>query len=453
MEVKTEGLSSTMTSRKRTEVDLTAEEKQQAATACLVPKVAFSYDTEYGISILSSYTGTFWPLVLKQVELYLYPIIHTVLVIIMWNHKRGQADDGTTPVPLISDDSYMIPWNSLGLSTSLMVFFLVFFLSQCYTRFNDYFNTFMTIEDGIHEMAMLALSNLSDKPAARWDCVRYLTAAAIVIYSRVTKTAEKGGEPQMSATDWERLLLAEREWQAGATNGAIADEDWQKIMGWPRNEADADKFAAEMKRKGLGTNNTGAPRKTRCPPLLQIHEVDALRQYPGGLMSFVLMTWATQTIMENHKNFPGPTLGLAQGAVFKLRQCAYRLRNQLGMPVPLPYLHALTMLQNLTFAIYCYAFLAFESYLTPLILFIVVLVTVGMREVGVALSNPFGKDDVDFPMDKWIAALRSMALVVHEDNTPITKPDPPDERARLLQKALSDRVLEQSNAVLGDVTA
>ena len=79
-------------------------------------------------------------------------------------------------------------------------------------------------------------------------------------------------------------------------------------------------------------------------------------------------------------------------------------------------------MQNICFAIYSYALLQYESLLTPLILFVVILITVGMREVGAALSNPFGNDDVDFPVDQWIAKLRSVAIVAHPSNRIIRRP-------------------------------
>ena len=40
-----------------------------------------------------------------------------------------------------------------------------------------------------------------------------------------------------------------------------------------------------------------------------------------------------------------------------------------------------------------------------------------------ALSNPFGKDDVDFPTDKWIVQLRANALLVHPENRVVRKPN------------------------------
>ena len=37
--------------------------------------------------------------------------------------------------------------------------------------------------------------------------------------------------------------------------------------------------------------------------------------------------------------------------------------------------------------------------------------------MAVALSNPFGRDDIDFPVNKWVVSqLRSIALIVHPDN-------------------------------------
>ena len=113
----------------------------------------------------------------------------------------------------------------------------------------------------------------------------------------------------------------------------------------------------------------------------------------------------------------GPQMAAAQNAILRLKVAAYRLRNQLGMPVPMPYFHSLAVLQNINFAIYSYALCSFQSFMTPIILFVVILITVGMRGVAVALSNPYGKDDVDFPVNKWVVAqLRAMALIVHPEN-------------------------------------
>ena len=47
---------------------------------------------------------------------------------------------------------------------------------------------------------------------------------------------------------------------------------------------------------------------------------------------------------------------------------------------------------------------------------------IGSHQVAVALSNPFGHDDVDFTCDKWVVNLRAMALLVHESNNVVQPP-------------------------------
>ena len=110
------------------------------------------------------------------------------------------------------------------------------------------------------------------------------------------------------------------------------------------------------------------------------------------------------------------------GSALKLRAASCKICNLLNLPIPLPYFHTLVVLQNVCFAIMSWSLLSFTSFLTPIVLFFAVLVMVGLREVAVALSNPFGKDDVDFPIDKWIAQLRANALLLHRENRVVRKP-------------------------------
>ena len=56
------------------------------------------------------------------------------------------------------------------------------------------------------------------------------------------------------------------------------------------------------------------------------------------------------------------------------------------MPIPFPYFHALNLLLVINYSLYTYSFLFFETVLSPLLLFLVILVTLGMREVSTALS-------------------------------------------------------------------
>ena len=56
-------------------------------------KVAYEYNISAVLSVLLSYKGTFWPLVLRTPELYFYPLLHTALVLGQFSWQQ-QADDG-----------------------------------------------------------------------------------------------------------------------------------------------------------------------------------------------------------------------------------------------------------------------------------------------------------------------------------------------------------------------
>jgi len=406
--------------------------KNYAVREINAKKISHNYDVGKPLKILFSWRGTFWPLVIFRYELYLYPLIHVGLIAFMGNRLEDEEfrdrldEEGAS----FWTARYMVPWASLSLLTPLMIFFLVFFLSQCYSRFNSFFSTAQAIERSVQDLSVLTLSHINDpaKLGMRWDAVRYLTASAMVIYARVTKIA-LGKDAQMNIEDWGRLLKRERVWQSEGGE-ELPRDIWENIMGWPRTAEDEQSYqnmmhAAFANEPSVPDGNKIAKeapeRRSTCMPLLDAEEVNRLRRYPGGMYSLVLCTWSMQVIVA--AGLAGPALAASQAAVLNMKAAAYELRNGLGMPVPMPYFHALNMLQNINFLLYSYALCHLESYLTPIVLFVVILITVGMREVAVALSNPFGTDDVDFPVNKWVVTqLRCIALIVHPDNFVVSCP-------------------------------
>ena len=369
-------------------------------------KVAYEYNDNGGWRVLFMYKGTFWPLVLRRLELYVYPLAHTGLVVYASFWRKDNDDSAAS---WYGDEAFMVPWVVLSLLTSLMVFFLVFFLGQCYKRFNTFANVCNDINTSVQEATLHCLTHVKNAQA-RWDTVRYLTAAGMVIYFRVNDMA-RGSEPTISLHEWERLLTDERDFLELESD----DTKWDSLMGWPRTRKEGAEYTARLHAE-LQLSSQKPPRLSKCPPLLTRAEVDELRRHPGSLMTFVLVAWALQAA-KTVGELPPPFMNALAGSCFKMRAAAYAVRQQLSLPVPLPYYHSLHLLMHINFCLYTYALCDFNSNLTPLVLFLIVLITVGMSEVAVALSNPFGTDDVDFPVNKWIVDLRSMALVVHPLNS------------------------------------
>ena len=291
-------------------------------------KVSHNYSVGSPLRILFSWHGTFWPLVIWRYELYLYPIIHVGLIAFMGS-KLEDDESLAEEDDLFWVKRYMVPWASLSLLTPLMIFFLVFFLSNCYSRFNSFFSTIQTIERSVQDLAMLMLSHVTDpsKQEMKWDAVRYLTASAMVIYSRVTKIGA-GKDAQMNIEDWGRLLKRERDWQSEG-GPALPQDIWERIVGWPRTRDQEANYQSMMHAAFADNPNvpdghkiaTEVPeRRATCLPLLDATEVNRLRRYPGGMYSLVLCTWSMQTVVA--AGLTGPALAASQSATMSMKSAA-----------------------------------------------------------------------------------------------------------------------------------
>ena len=310
---------------------LLRETKAQPRPAVQAHKKAYEYDIGNSVSVLCSYTGTFWPLVKGKHEVYLYPLLHTVLVLVQWSWQQ-QVDDrmdrGTfwrTVFEVTADDdgvdagpkeyweksNMMIPWNAVGTLTPLMIFALVFFLSQCYSRFMTLFNACQLMETAIQEMTvhMLVHAKLHED---RWDAVRYLTAAAITTYGRALANEVENKRRclnSMGLINWKRLLLPEADAEADYA------QTWDGILGWPRAAGAVEVQHTEELHASFSTSATPPPWASSCPALLKADEVDELRRYPDSMVGLVLVTWCVQTLkeLEVKNELKGPAFGQAQG--------------------------------------------------------------------------------------------------------------------------------------------
>merc|ERR1719247_1438947 len=77
----------------------------------------------------------------------------------------------------------------------------------------------------------------------------------------------------------------------------------------------------------------------------------------------------------------------------------------------------LMLMLNLT--LWSYTFAIMESYWAPIIFFFVQLMFQGLRELAVALSDPFGDDETDFPLNEWMTQLYLKVHTMVEDEFPM----------------------------------
>ena len=100
---------------------------------------------------------------------------------------------------------------------------------------------------------------------------------------------------------------------------------------------------------------------------------------------------------------PGAAYKPFEEIILKLTAHCTGIVNTLAQPIPFPYYHTLTLMLSLNLLLLAYALVYFETVMTFPCFFIICLVALGLKETAVALSDPFGDDDVDFDTELYMA--------------------------------------------------
>jgi len=339
-----------------------------------VKKRALNYKMSQPLLALTKWRPSVLPLTVKRAEMWFFTILHTILVVCVKTDITEQLFGFKTDVSGID-----LPFNAIAVSSTLMGFMLIFFNNQTYSRYMGYYNACTGIGGVMQEISEQTSTHLCDLPSIRWDVNRYAMTSALLVYFKVTDPP--GSTPVVDDEEWERLTSSEEAWQGidARTKGGLANLD---------------------SRNG----HWGSPA------LLTEAEKQVLKSKKGVLPSLMLQTWAMRAAREGYKKagVEAPIYTQLQSSIMDLRRhCAY-ITNNLALPIPFPYYHALVALMMINFTLYCVAFLLLQSWISPVPMFLVTLITTGVREVSCALANPFGDDEVDFPVQKYIADLRAL---------------------------------------------
>ncbi len=329
-------------------------------------------------TLFCTWKQTVLPSTCKRVEVWFWTMVHVGLFILIhmheWLGKPGEGDDKKDTMVVEYIEYFLktyipISLSSVGISSGFMALLLVFFNSQCYSRFMAYYSACTGMGGAIQELCFLLTSQLGELQADVWDASRFAVGSVMVTYLKVTDL-DDGKEMAIDADDWNRLTSSEESWLG----------------------------------KDVGT---GSPK---MPPILAQEEVDILKKCPGKETQ-VLMMWCMGVLHRAYNDVGlagSPQAAAAEDCVLRLRRSVAFIPNMINQPVPLPYYHALVMLMQINYLLYSVAFLSIDSYFTPLAVFLIIVVSTGVRELSSALANPFGEDEVDFNVPNYMHSLRAL---------------------------------------------
>lgn len=184
---------------------------------------------------------------------------------------------------------------------------------------------------------------------------------------------------------------------------------FERTEGLDDNDDDVDISDLEFKqveKLGLLGPSEVAHLKRHC---------DKMRRH--GIPSFLVLQWAMEVM---RMVTPEPTgrddmlYGFYAG-IYRVRRCQAEVIEILELPMPFQYFHIMNFMIALNLILWAYALGCQTSYFAPLIFCFVQMMFQGMRELASALSDPFGSDEVDFPINVWMVSIYSRIYGILED--------------------------------------
>jgi predicted membrane chloride channel (bestrophin family) len=257
---------------------------------------------------------------------------------------------------LPDNDMMHLDASSMKVLSALTTFFEVFYTNECYDRYVD-----------LYKMTRASFSTT-------FDFIFGLRAIMRQQHHQYTRLA---GRYAMASTMLHFLQM----------NGVHPDEAWGHLF--------EQGFAKQEEREYLSHF--------------------ALKEQCG-----ILLHWSADVVYHGFVEARSPT-AMTKDALQNLVEMAtlqIRLHDTTSLPVPFQYFHLLTLMVCMNLVLWSFE-LAMDNHLfSPIVFFAMEVVYIGMLDIAVQLSNPFGTDSVDFDTHQWLLqSFRTTVALMEYPNT------------------------------------
>lgn len=256
-----------------------------------------------------------------------------------------------------------LTWEGVASTNFFLTFLITFFNGHCYNRY----------------LQMYAHS------------MRIIDQLVLFVHEVVVTLAHSGLESERILTTKYALAIAYIHFMCLA-NGTVTPSGWREIV-----------------QKGLLTANevdqlTLLP--LRSTDMAQVVAGWALQAFDEALNHDSLWTIGSMRIVHAHNR--------ADTCITKALRACWETRTLISLPIPFPYFHLLNVaLIFNAFAIGCVASF-FQTYLTVVPYTMSLLMFFGLREISCAMADPYGTDDVDFPIPAFLDYIFDTCVVLLE---------------------------------------
>mmetsp|Transcript_70119 Transcript_70119/g.131077 ORF Transcript_70119/g.131077 Transcript_70119/m.131077 type:complete len:347 (-) Transcript_70119:18-1058(-) len=248
---------------------------------------------------------------------------------------------------------FYIEWDHVKVITSLTTFFEVFYSNQCFSRYQQLYGLTRSL------LASLVSFSFEMRVYVQDDHKRHLRLATRYFLASVV------------------LFFFE------AKDQSISDREWAQL----------EKFGLVSKK-----------------------EKTFLDGFSKSQRSLVVLHWAAEVVhlAVEASGAPPNCLKELVTKLEKARDHQQVLVDLLNFPVPFPYYHLLNVMLVVCLLMWAYAMAVTESILSTVIFVFSMTIFMGMLELANEFANPFGDDDVDFPMNAWLSEFIEQVVVLCE---------------------------------------
>eukprot|EP00746_Dinoflagellata_sp_MGD_P007792 gnl/MRDRNA2_/MRDRNA2_115492_c0_seq1.p1 gnl/MRDRNA2_/MRDRNA2_115492_c0~~gnl/MRDRNA2_/MRDRNA2_115492_c0_seq1.p1 ORF type:complete len:362 (+),score=49.15 gnl/MRDRNA2_/MRDRNA2_115492_c0_seq1:98-1183(+) len=267
---------------------------------------------------------------------------------------------GTTK-GFISIDRNLCPPTALSILSGLMTFFLIFYSNNCFAR---YFALHAKVRDmmgGLYDFCWECRLRLDYKNNRR-RAMYYMLAGTLGFFHE-------------------------------ATNGDLSGEE-----------------IAKLRARGL---------------ISGLEEIYLRDHFTAKAKSFLILHWCCETVTyglrtqgTNNDRF----IKMFQDKVYAIRRLHQDVVDTLKLPLPFQYFHVMNLMLLCTLFMMAIVDGTNTNYAGSIVFFLVLVAFMGIREVAMGMSDPFGDDDVDFPIDDWFNEVLHTCIHLLEFEYKVDKP-------------------------------
>lgn len=301
-----------------------------------------TYDTDHGIIYVAfSCTGTIIPTVLRRWDFWFLLLAHVAMAVAF---RTGWLDEQFPDFGYVHT-LWGMNWNDIKVIAAMTTFFEVFYTNQCFMRYVYLYGVGGKITGACYEF---------------------------IIYMRLY--CGKGGYAHTKLATRFVLVSIFLNFFEVHHGGAVSEAEWKTLL------------------------DHG---------LLMPSEKDMLVGLQTHQRSHVLLFWTADVSREGliFAKAPHNPLKHIISPLVSLRSDQQNLLDTTTLPIPFQYYHLLNAMVLFNLFLSGYVMAISDSFFASVIYIMCSLIFMGMLELADELSDPFGDDDVDFPIMEWLEEL------------------------------------------------